>query len=176
MYIWTGCKLPEEFESQIREKCVPLSRELGLDISGFTLPQHISLKISFEAGDRYPEILDSIEALLRREAPFSVIPAGIDQHGGILWITFQENETLRRLHDLLDSTLEQKYHIPQHMFDKQYFFHSALFLGDPEKIARARAALADFPLPKEITIDTFLLGLSEVGESGTFHVVRRIEL
>lgn len=176
MYIWTGCKLPEEFESQIRARCVPIAHELGLDISGFTLPQHISLKISFEAGDRYPEILDTIESLLRRESPFAVAPAAIEQHGGILWITFPECEILRRLHKLLDSILEQKYHIPPHMFDKQYFFHSALLLGDPEKIARARIALQDFPLPPELKIDTILLGLSEVGQSGTFHVARQIDL
>lgn len=176
MYIWTGCKLPEEFESQIRARCVPIAHELGLNISGFTLPQHISLKISFEAGERYPEILDHIESLLRREGPFAVAPAAIEQHGGILWITFRECEILHRLHKLLDSTLEQKYHIPQHMFDKQYFFHSALLLGDPEKIAQARIALQDFPLPPELKINSFLQGISETGKSGDFRVVRQIDL
>lgn len=176
MHIWTGCKLPEEFETQLRARCVPLSQELGLDISGFTLPQHISLKISFDAGEQHPEILEFIKEILQQEAPFTVFPAGIQQHGGILWITFRENETLRRLHDTLDSTLSQKYQIPQHMFDKQFFFHSALFLGDPETIARARAALVDISLPSELKIDTFLLGLSEEGTSGTFQIARQIEL
>lgn len=176
MYIWTGCKLPVEFETQIRKRCVPIARELGLDITGFSLPQHISLKISFDAGDRHPEILDQIKEILQQEAPFTVIPAGIEQHGGILWITFRENEVLRRLHELLDSTLEQKYHIPRHMFDRQFFFHSALFLGDPEKIAQAHAALAGFPLPTELMIDTFLQGISETGKSGDFRVVRQINL
>lgn len=82
MYIWTGCKLPDEFETHIRARCVPIARELGLDITGFSLPQHISLKISFEAGNRYPEILDQIASLLRRESRFAVFPAGIEQHGG----------------------------------------------------------------------------------------------
>ena len=176
MYIWTGCKLPGEFESQLRACCVPIARELGLNISGFSLPQHISLKISFDGGDRYSEILDAIGSILRRESPFTVMPTEIQQHGSILWISFRENETLRRLHELLDHILEQSYHIPQHPFDKQFFFHSALFLGAPEKITLARAALADFPLPPRLEIRSFLQGVSETGKSGDFRVIRQIDL
>lgn len=62
------------------------------------------------------------------------------------------------------------------MFDRQFFFHSALFLGDPEKIAQAHAALEDFSLPSELKIDTFLQGISETGKSGDFRVVRQIDL
>lgn len=70
MYIWTGCKLPAGFEQQIRKRCAEVNQGIGLDTSGFTLPQHISLKISFDAGERTEDILDAIEGLLRRENPF----------------------------------------------------------------------------------------------------------
>lgn len=176
MYIWTGCRLPQAFESQIRSRCLALNETFALDVSGFTLPQHISLKISFDAGDRYTEILDAIEALLRQEAPFAVIPSGIEQHGGILWVTFRENETLRALHALLDSKLESQFAIPQHPFDKKFFFHSALFAGDPKKISQAHTVLQDYLLPSELKIDTFLLGVSEIGKSGSYRVVREIKV
>lgn len=174
MYVWIGCKLPESFAWDIRRECLARNQKLELDTSGFTLPQHISLKISFDAGDRYSEILDSIEAVLAKERSFSVHPSAIEQAGGILWISFRENETLRCLHDVLDSSLLQAYGIGQHLFDKAFAFHSTLFSGDMERIAQMREQLADFPLPDSLEIDTFLLGLSEVGKSGTYRVVREI--
>ena len=176
MYIWTGCRLPADFEAAIRSRCLELNQNVGLDTSGFSLPQHISLKISFDAGDRYPQVLDSIEHMLRRELPITVQPTAIECHGGILWVTFQENAQLRRLHNLLDRELEREFGIRQHLFDKAFLFHSALFVGNKQDIQEMREKLADYPLPERLEIDTFLLGLSEVGKSGTFRVVQEINV
>ena len=49
MYIWIGCKLPAGFEREVRTFCLEQNRDIGLNTVAFTLPQHISLKISFEA-------------------------------------------------------------------------------------------------------------------------------
>ena len=72
MYIWIGCGLPEGFEWELRERCMPLGAELGLDLVAFSLPQHISLKISFDAGEQYEKILDFVEQLLQAEEKFYV--------------------------------------------------------------------------------------------------------
>ena len=176
MYIWIGCKLPEKFEKGLRAKCRPLGEELGLDMSGFSLPQHISLKISFEAGGNYGEILEFLEEILRKEKKFSVNPLAVEKNGNILWLSFRENGTLRHLHNLLDKELKCRFAIPQHLFDQAFAFHSTLFVGEPEKLAIAHASLADFLLPQELLIDTFLLGLSESGKSGTYRVVRTIRM
>ena len=176
MYFCTGCKLPEDFEASIRGKCLELNRDVGLDTSGFSLPQHISLKISFDAGDRYPQVLDAIGHLLRREPPITVHPTAIESHGGILWITFRENAQLRRLHNLLDRELEREFGIRQHLFDKAFLFHSALFVGNEQDIREMGEKLADYPLPESLEIDTFAQGLSEVGKSGTYRVVREIKV
>lgn len=176
MYVWIGCKLPQDFEDSIRQPCLELASRLGLNISGFTLPQHISLKISFDAGERYECVLDAIETLLRKSVPFYVNPSSIEQAGSILWISFRENPQLRRLHNILDRDLNRQFCIPQHLFDKAFRFHSTLFVGPEEAIRPARDALVGFPLPEQLSVDTFLLGTSESGASGTYRVVREIRL
>ena len=176
MFIWIGCRLPAEFERAVRSRCLELNRDIGLGTVAFSLPQHISLKISFDAGADAPEILDAVETLLRREKPFYVNPRSIETAGSILWLTFQENPTLRKLHRLLDRTLEQDFGIPQHPLDKSFLFHSTLFLGEPERLAKMQARLSGFALPPELVVDTFLLGLSETGEAGSFRVVRQIKV
>ena len=176
MYIWIGCRLPEEFETSLRERCVPLGQEMGLELSGFGLPQHISLKISFEAGERYGEILDYLERMLKKEKEFYVNLSGVERMGNILWLAFRENGTLRRLHNMLDAELNNRFGISQHLFDKAFAFHSTLFLGEPERLDMARLALADLQLPETLRIDTFLLGVSETGTSGSYQVVRKIQV
>lgn len=64
MYVWIGCALPEDFARDVRRICLAHNRQIGLDESAFALPQHISLKISFDAGDRWDEILDFLSHLL----------------------------------------------------------------------------------------------------------------
>ena len=174
MFIWIGCKLPEDFEFAIREKCRLLGEELGLELSGFSLPQHISLKISFEAGENYGEILDFLEQMLRKEKKFYVNPNAAERMGDILWLSFRENDTLQRLHNALDKELNSRFAIPQHLFDKVFAFHTTLFMGDPEKLERAFGYLREMAIPEELAVDTFLLGLSESGKSGTYRVVRTI--
>ena len=53
MYIWIGCQLPGSFEKELRSFCLAQNESLGLDTAAFALPQHISLKISFEALENF---------------------------------------------------------------------------------------------------------------------------
>lgn len=176
MYIWIGVKLPEEFETTIRSRCLPLGQELGLDLSGFTLPQHISLKISFQAESRYEEILAFVEDLMGKEFAFYVNPETPRRQGNILWLPFHANGHLRHLHELLDAQLQSRFDIGQHPFDREFFFHSTLLMGEAAPLSRAEAALANLSLPEKLEIDTVLLGISETGESGTYRVVRQFPL
>ena len=50
MYIWIGCKLPEDFDAELRQCCLEANADIGADTVAFSLPQHISLKISVDAG------------------------------------------------------------------------------------------------------------------------------
>ena len=176
MYIWAGCKLPEEFEQEIRQVCLALNEQIGLDTAAFSLPQHVSLKISFQS-EHYEEIIEDLTAFLSAQAPFSVRTHDAEQEGHILWLPVEENPQLRRLHDQLDARLEQRFGVPQHEFDKCFLFHSTLFMDpDVEKIARMRSLLADHPMERELRVDTFLLGLSETGKPGECRIVREIKV
>lgn len=176
MYIWIGCKLPEEFETDIRRLCVPMSEALGLDISGYILPQHISLKISFEDGGQTDEILAFLKERLGRERKFYVNPRPPKHQGNILWMPFRPNPPLNHLHNMLDRELRQRFGIPQHEFDKAFFFHSTLCLGPEEKLMEAEELLQNMPLPTSLEIDTILLGISENKTFDTCRIVGQIKL
>ena len=176
MYIWIGCKLPESFEQELRSFCLKKNASIGLDTTAFSLPQHISLKISFDTPEYEAVLTELVDFLLVRQ-PFSVRLRSVEQAGNILWLPVEENRILRQLHDQLDNFLRCRFSIPQHEFDKAFLFHSTLFIDESiEKIATMRKAMVAFPLPWELKIDTFLLGLSEDGTNGSFHVARVIEL
>lgn len=176
MFVWIGCKLPENFEQELRSLCLSRNERLGLDTVAFSLPQHISLKISFETG-RPEAVLEGLAAWLGKQMPFSVHVRNPEQAGNILWLPIAENQELERLHSELDARLAREFDVPQHPFDKAFLFHSTLFMDeDADKIAAMRRLLADYPMERELQVDTFLLGLSETGKAGSYRVVRQIKV
>ena len=176
MYIWIGCKLPEDFETEIRSYCLERNRSLDLDTTAFLLPQHISLKISFSS-DQPEVVLEDLERFLSAQSPFTVHIKGAERAGNILWVPIAENASLKRLHAQLDTRLEQRFQIPRHEFDKCFLFHSTLFIDpDEKKLAQMEKILAEYPVERELLVDTFLIGLSETGKPGTYRVVRQFGL
>lgn len=176
MHIWIGCLLPEGFEKELREVCSPLGQELGLDTVAFSLPQHISLKISFPFDGDVQALLDYLTELLKNQPSFTVHPKPIERQGNILWIPFAENGQLRHLHNLLDDQLKKDFSVQQHLFDKAFLFHSTLFFGAEDKLEQARQALQSFPMPAELRVSAFVIGISETGQPGSYRVVRTIML
>ena len=176
MYIWVGCKLPESFEREIRSRCLELNHAIGLDTVAFSLPQHVSLKISFQS-ERYDEIIAYLTGFLSVQKPFSLRIRQAEQAENILWMPVAENEVLRQLHVRLDTLLERRFGIGQHKFDKCFLFHSTLFVdSDAGKIAHMQETLAQYPTERELAVDTFLLGLSETGKSGAYRVIQQIKV
>ena len=45
-----------------------------------------------------------------------------------------------------------------------------------EKVAQMEKLLSDYPIEQQLSVDTFLLGLSETGKAGTYRVVRQIKV
>lgn len=176
MYIWIGCKLPEDFEQQLRRHCLQLNEAIGLDTTAFALPQHISLKISF-CTDRWVDILAYLEQYLSQQAPFVVEIQPPEPMAHILWLPVTENPVLQKLHRQLDTQLEERFGIQQHEFDKCFQFHSTLFMDtDTGKLDRMRHALLPFPIAGTMMVDTFLLGVSETGTPGSYRVLREIRV
>lgn len=176
MYLWIGCKLPEEFALPLRQQCLMQNTAIGLDTAAFALPQHISLKISFPT-ERWAEILSWLEQYLSRQQPFEAELLPPQRQGNILWLPVAENPVLQRLHRELDQNLQAQFGIPQHEFDKCFQFHSTLFMDtDGAKLDRMRQALLPLAIPCTLTVDTFLLGASETGAPGSYRVLREISV
>ena len=174
MYIWIGCKLPECFEQDIRQKCLSLNEGVGLSTVAFSLPQHISLKISFTT-ERPDAVLADLTHFLMAQTAFTVQIKGIEQTGNILWMSVAENKHLQQLHEQLDAHLSFHFGITQHEFDKCFLFHSTLFMdSNPEKIAKMAELLAGHMADQELCVNTFLLGVSETGKPGDYRIVREI--
>lgn len=174
MYIWIGCKLPAEFETEIRDCCLSLNRSIGLDTVAFSLPQHISLKISFPTAD--PDaVLDAVTAFLEKQQAFTVRIQNPEYSRNIIWMSVEDLPQLQGLHDRLDTLLNDRFGVPQHEFDRCFLFHSTLFMDtDLRKLVQMQASLSTYSFARELRIDTFLLGVSETGKAGTYHVVREI--
>ena len=176
MFVWIGCKLPETFETELRRHCLMLNEHIGLDTTAFSLPQHISLKISF-ATEQPQEILTFLTEFLSAQQSFPVTLQTPKQMGNILWMPVEENSKLQQLHALLDDQLQKRFGIPQHEFDKRFQFHSTLFIdSDVDKLTTMTQALAGCVKTQEMKIDSFLLGLSETGKAGSYRVVREIKI
>ena len=176
MYVWIGCKLPESFEREIRTLCLKENDNLQLDTAAFELPQHISLKISFETAE-HEAVLEDLTAFLSAQHPFAVSIENPSRSGNILWMSVEENDTLHQLHKALDTLLQDRFCIPQHAFDKAFLFHSTLFIDDnTENLEAMLDFLRPYPIARELTVDTFLLGLSETGAAGSYRVVRQIQV
>lgn len=176
MYLWIGCKLPEEFAQRLRQQCLKRNETIGLDTVAFTLPQHISLKISFPA-EHWTEIIDWLEQHLGRQQPFTVQLLPPQRRDSILWLPVVENAELQQLHRELDIHLEDRFGIQQHQFDKCFQFHSTLFMdADDGKLEQMLNALRPLPIACNLTVDTFLLGVSETGAPGSYRVLREISL
>ena len=57
MYIWIGAVFPKEYENKIRNICRQVNRKYNVSELSVTLPQHISLKISFQSKE-YKNIIE----------------------------------------------------------------------------------------------------------------------
>ena len=173
MYIWIGCALPPDTEHQIRTQCLSCNEALGLDTVAFSLPQHISLKISFET-DAQERVLDWLESWLKKESEFYVNLLKPELAGNVLWLPVEENPVLERLHKELDRELEKRFGIRQHPYDHGFLFHSTLFMdADTGKLAAMQERLTALIVGR-CRVDGFWLGVSESGKAGTYRVVRRI--
>ena len=177
MYIWVAIDVNEQVR-EIREKAENYIKEQGLSSSTFTLPFHISLKISFQVSDdKFEEAVSDIRAFYKTRKPFQVTVAGIEQAGPIVWITMKESMELTDIHKRLDDMLFEKYGVIQHEFDKDFKFHmSVLMIYNEEQITKAFDMIKDTNIPDVLKAERFIIGSSVEGEAGTYSVIEEIEL
>lgn len=172
MYVWIACDLSESL-SRIREECIALNKTVGASEIAFDLPQHISLKISFELNEESVEnAILQIKEYLENTPGFYVGRPYAEFSGNIIWLRFPDSEQLCRMHEELDEMLLDRYGVPLHSFDKCFAFHSTLFIdADKEKLVSLYRRINEITLPDSIKIDSFIIGVSESGKAGEYRVV-----
>lgn len=177
MYIWVACDLSDPL-GKVREDCLYLNRDIGADEVAFTLPQHVSLKISFRIDDIFFEsAVADIGEYFEKAEPFCLASPTLELSGNIIWLRFADEEPLVRMHRALDAMMLQKYGVPQHAFDKCFAFHSTLFIdNDSEKLGRVYNEIAKISLPEKIMVDSFIIGTSESGKAGEYRVIDNISI
>ncbi len=177
MYIWVAIDVNEQV-IKLREVAENYIKEHGLSSTTFSLPFHISLKISFQVpDDKIEEVVSDICDFYKSLKPFQIKIKGIEKSGQIVWITMQDSYELADIHKKLDEMLLEKYGVAQHGFDKDFIFHtSVLMLNNEEEIARAYDAIKGTNIPKTLRAERFIIGSSNLGLAGTYSVVEEIDL
>ena len=174
MYLWVGISVKEDFKD-MRTRCEKIAAKLEMEDYCFQLEQHISLKMSFEAGTDFDSIVNDLDELLAREKPFELEVSGIECFNGISWIKFKNNTQIDVLHRKICDLMKDKYHKELHEYDLDFLFHSTLFMDNNQnKIEEAYRLIKDIEIPNRIMVKDFLIGYSETGTLGTYRVLKRI--
>ena len=177
MYVWTAINIDDQL-NEIKAQAQVIEQKMNFANSAFTLPSHISLKISFFVDDKiYPCVLQTLLDYYKTAKPFSVDVNDIEIEDTIVWIRIKENDTLRHIHKELDRILQEKHNILPHKFDLDFKFHSTLFLdSDKEKISAAYDQIKNVVLPLSLCADKLIIGASASGDIGTYRVTHNIDL
>lgn len=111
MYIWTGLVLPKNFEEKIRNICRNINKDFNVCEQSFSLPQHISLKTSFNI-ENYIEVIEYMKELLKDIKSINIKVIGISKINGVIWLDIEENEQLREIHNTLNKKLWERFEVP----------------------------------------------------------------
>lgn len=174
MYIWTGMVLPKNFEEKIRNICRNINKDFNVSEQSFSLPQHISLKTSFNI-ENYIEVIEYMKELLKDIKSINIKVIGISKINGVIWLDIEENKQLREIHNTLNKKLWERFEVPEIKFDGQNFkFHSTLFqdMESDDKLTDMFPILRkEFEFPIEFETNKINFGISEVGKVGTYKVI-----
>ncbi len=180
MYIWIGLILEKEDENYIREICKVENKSFNVNEQAFTLPQHISLKTSFNVNE-YAVVIEYLKEELK---DINTIELEADNltviDGKVIWLDIEENKLLRELHNRINLLLKNKFNIGLSGFDGENFkFHSTLFQENEfnDNINKIGLILKEkIKIPQLLHIRRLYFGISEVGRVGTYKVIDKIEL
>ncbi len=176
MYVWIGIDVDDQY-GKIKEIAKKIDDELCFKHSCFTLPMHISLKISFKIDESdYEKVSKTILDVFEKIKPFEIAVKGIQDEGNICWIRMQDNPCLNALSTEINHILGEKHGVPLHEYDLDFKFHTSLFLDDDhQKVHQAYMRVRDVALPEKLIAHRFVIGTSKDGQLGTYKVVCTVE-
>lgn len=179
MYLWIGLGIDKENEEFIREYCKKINMKYKVNEQSFTLPQHISLKTSFDT-EEYQNIINDFKNMFKNNKKMNLKVHDIEMVPGVIWLNIEEIPELRKYHNLILNHLKDKYNIEKIGFDGENFkFHSTLFqdVDNKGKVSKLYENIdKDILINNELKINQIYFGISEVGKVGTYKVVDYIEL
>ena len=179
MYLWIGLGLDKENEGFIREYCKKVNMRFKVNEQTFTLPQHISLKTSFDT-DKYQNIIDDFKNMFKNNKKMNLKVYDVEMVPGVIWLNITEIPELREYHNLILNHLKEKYNIEKIGFDGEYFkFHSTLFqdMDNKEKVSELYNDIdKSILINNELQINRIYFGISDIGKVGTYKVIDYIEL
>ena len=180
MYIWIGLVLEKDDENYIRNICKEENKYFNINEQAFTLPQHISLKTSFNV-DEYVKVIQYLKEELKDINAIDLETCNLTIiDGKVIWLDIEENTFLRELHNKINLLLKEKFNIGLSGFDGENFkFHSTLFQETVynENINKIGLILKEkMKIPFLVHIKELSFGISEVGRVGTYKIIDKIEL
>lgn len=177
MYIWIGIDVDNQLE-KIKTKAIKIEKDLNFLNSNFTLPLHISFKITFLVDENiHNDVINTILDYYYSLKEFDVETSGIENFNSIIWIKMKQNNILDKIHDDLNDLLLKKYNIGLHPYDLDYLFHTTLFMeGDEEKINKAYQLIKDEVLPNKLTVNKLVIGTSQTGKLGSYSIYKTVNL
>lgn len=179
MYLWIGLGLDKENEEFIREYCKKVNMRFKVNEQSFTLPQHISLKTSFDT-DKYQNIIDDFKNMFKNNKKMNLKVYDVEMVPGVIWLNITEIPELREYHNLILNHLKEKYNIEKIGFDGENFkFHSTLFqdMDNKEKVSELYNDIdKSILINNELQINRIYFGISDIGKVSTYKVIDYIEL
>mgnify|MGYP003290360078 CR=1 FL=1 len=179
MYLWIGLGIEEKTEQEIRKYCREVNKNYDVNEQSFTLPQHISLKISFNT-DNYKKIIEDLKIKFSNNKKLNLNVEKVDSVPGVIWLVIKETLDLRNYHNKILKYLESKYAISKIGFDGDTFkFHSTLFQDEDNKeLVKKLYNNIDKNIfeNRELTVNRIYFGVSEIGKVGTYKVIDSLEL
>lgn len=99
MYLWIGLGVSKNTEKYIRDYCKAINKEFKVNEQSFTLPQHISLKTSFQT-ENYEKIISDLKNIFLKSSKMILKVKDIEMVPGVIWLNIEETDILRKYHNL----------------------------------------------------------------------------
>lgn len=177
MYLWFAIDVNRYYE-YLKERVKEIEDIVKYDNTNLSLPYHISLKISFEVDDSIKnDVIQTAEEFYKTLKPFNISVKCIEKYGIICWIRYLNNDYLESISRNLNSLLKEKYDIELHPYDKDFIFHTTLFMdNDVSKIEKSYEMIKDVKLPTNLLTDRYIIGYSLTGKVGSYKVLKEIQV
>lgn len=168
MFVGIDCK---DALKELKNKCLNYNGDLNISLDAFLLPDHVSLKISFEVDSNYDKIKEEITSYFKSIKPFYIKFKTIEKLENIIWIKCAPSKKLLKVHSDIDNLLESKFNISKNDLDNHFIFHSTIFVDkDNDKLDKMYDLIKKFKVRKRLLVDTFLIGSSTQGVIGTYKI------